>query len=129
MFASPCYSPNVIAALSVIGFALSGWTAWTGLRLIDRHWASGMWLLLAGLLGIGAQLALSLIPVGIGEPIIRIRERELWPVAAAGAALVALAAILTRHRRGHARFWPILSADPGGGCRSRAGLGHTRART
>ncbi len=100
----------MIAALSVIGFALSGWTAWTGLRrLIGRRWVSGVWLVLAGLLGIGAQLALSLIPVGIGEPIIRIRERELWPVAAAGAALVALVAILTRRRRGDARFWPILA--------------------
>ena len=86
----------MIAALSVIGFALSGWTVWTGLRRLTRkRWASGVWLILAGLLGIGAQLALSLIPVGIGEPIIRIRERELWPAAAAAAALVVLAAILT----------------------------------
>lgn len=99
----------MIAALSVIGFALSGWTTWTGVRrLLRRRWISGVWLLLAGLLGIGAQLALSLIPVGIGEPIIRIRERELWPVAAAGVALAVLAALLTR-RRSPMRFWPILA--------------------
>ena len=75
-----------------------------------RRWVAGIWLTLAGLAAIGAQIALSVVPVGIGEPLIRIRERDLWLVLAAAGILGAIAAYFSRRRpAGRSRGGRILT--------------------
>ena len=53
-------------------------------QLARRQWLFGMVLAGEGLLALGAQAAMSLIPVGIGNPLIRIVQRDYitWSVSA-----------------------------------------------
>ncbi len=74
-----------------LAFAALGWR-----MLRQRRWTGAAYLA-AGALAIAAQAALSLVPVGIGEPLIRIERRALF--VAAGLALGACAALLAWVRR------------------------------
>lgn len=99
----------MIAALSTIGFVLAGWAAWTGLRRIALGGISGPALTLAGGAALAAQIALSRVPVGIGEPLIRIRERELWLAAGiAGLIVVTLALATRRSPAPNVRAWMLV---------------------
>lgn len=53
-------------------------------------------LALEGAAALITQVVLSRVPVGIGEPLIRIHERELWLAAGVAALLVAALALATR---------------------------------
>ena len=65
---------------------------WMGLAalgmalLMRKRWAGGL-LLVEGVLGAAAHLALSLVPVGIGEPLIRIGKQDLLAWGMAGSII------------------------------------------
>lgn len=63
--------------------------------LRQRRWVSGGLLMLEGVLGLAAQLALSLVPVGIGEPLIRIGRQDLIAFGAAGLVTALIIAFAT----------------------------------
>jgi putative membrane-bound dehydrogenase-like protein len=62
--------------------------------LRQKRWLAGGALLFEVILGAATQLALSLVPVGIGEPLIRIGRQALWAWGGAGL-VVALVVALT----------------------------------
>ena len=93
---------NVVSFVSFALIAL--WLALVavGIMLIGQHRrVRGAIFVVEGALALAAQAALSLYPVGIGEPLIRISQREL--IVAAGAALLAVIAfaLVTRARLTH----------------------------
>lgn len=69
-----------------------------GLALLARRrWLGGL-LALEGALGTAAHLALSLVPVGIGEPLIRIGKQDLLAWGLAGFALALVVALIALPR-------------------------------
>jgi len=78
---------------------------WMGLLAVGaallqrRHWLAGGVLVLEGLLGMAAHLALSLVPVGIGEPLIRIGRQDLVAFGAAGFITAVIVAFVAWGKR------------------------------
>lgn len=86
-----------------------------GLALLGRkRWLGGL-LVLEGVFGAAAHLALSLVPVGIGEPLIRIGKQDLVAWGLAGfvlafvMALIALPRVLPRLGRGGVMGFALLA--------------------
>jgi glucose/arabinose dehydrogenase len=76
----------MIGALSFVLMAAWATAATLGLRLLLQRWAAGVAALVFGVVAAAAQAALSLVPVGIGEPLIRIPATAFAATAAAGVA-------------------------------------------
>ena len=68
--------------------------------LVRRRWLLGLALVIEGVLAVAAQAALSLIPVGIGSPMIRIAQRDffIWSLIALVVTLLILVFVLGRKR-------------------------------
>lgn len=68
-------------------------------QLARRRWLWGAVLTIEGLLAVGAQAALSLIPVGIGNPLIRIAQRDFWIWSLVALVATLLIAVFVFGRR------------------------------
>lgn len=90
----------MIVILSAVLMALWGATIALGIMLIARRrWLLGALLVIEGALAIAAQIALSTIPVGIGDPLLRVTRNELLIAAGAGAVAFIVALVVLMRKR------------------------------
>jgi glucose/arabinose dehydrogenase len=90
----------MILILSAVLMALWGAMIALGIALVvKRRWLLGALLIVEGALAMAVQVALSTIPVGIGEPLLRIPRNEFWIAAGIGAAAFVVTLVLLLARR------------------------------
>ena len=93
-------SLSVNLSASALILLWMGLAAFGAALLVRRRWLGGL-LLLEGVFGAAAQLALSLVPVGIGEPLIRMSKQDLLAWGLAGFALALVIAVVALPRLRH----------------------------
>jgi glucose/arabinose dehydrogenase len=89
----------IVPVISFVLIAL--WLALVGVGIVlitQRRWLGAIFVGL-GVLALAAQAALSFIPVGIGEPLIRIPQNELVFAATAAAGVVGVLVLIGRARK------------------------------
>jgi glucose/arabinose dehydrogenase len=90
----------MILILSAVLMALWGATIALGIALIARRrFVLGGLLVAEGALAVAAQIALSTIPVGIGDPLLRVTRNELLIAAGAGAVAFVIALVVLLRKR------------------------------
>lgn len=102
----------MVQILSLVLFVVWGFLLVGGVRLIQhkRYWLGGA-LIVETILAIAAQAALSLIPVGIGEPLIRISRREFNIIAVVAAIILAVLLFFVLRKRATASRSPLTSSS------------------
>ena len=91
----------MILVLSAVLMALWGATIALGITLImQRRFVLGALLVVEGALAAAAQIALSTIPFGIGDPLLRVTRNELLIAAGVGALAFVITLLTLLRKRG-----------------------------